>query len=40
MATTTRPVRDAVDAADAATHRRYLRQMLLIRRFEEKAGEA
>jgi pyruvate dehydrogenase E1 component alpha subunit len=30
----------AVDAATQALHRAYLRQMLLIRRFEEKAGEA
>jgi pyruvate dehydrogenase E1 component alpha subunit len=29
-----------VDAATQALHRGYLRQMLLIRRFEEKAGEA
>ena len=40
MATTTRPVRRPVDAETAATHRHYLRQMLLIRHFEEKAGEA
>ena len=40
MATTTKPVRRQVDEDTAATHRRYLRQMLLIRRFEEKAGEA
>lgn len=30
----------APDAATQALHRSYLRQMLLIRRFEEKAGEA
>lgn len=30
----------AVDAATKALHRAYLRQMLLIRRFEEKTGEA
>ena len=30
----------APDAATQALHRSYLRQMMLIRRFEEKAGEA
>ena len=39
--TTTAPGKArAVDAATAEQHRRYLRQMLLSRRFEEKAGEA
>ncbi|MEO8448151.1 MAG: pyruvate dehydrogenase (acetyl-transferring) E1 component subunit alpha [Gemmatimonadota bacterium] len=41
MATTAAPKPPTkVDAATAELHRRYLRQMLLIRRFEEKAGEA
>ena len=44
MATSTKPVRggegESADRAAAAVHRSYLRQMLLIRRFEEKAGEA
>ncbi|HLG06744.1 MAG TPA: pyruvate dehydrogenase (acetyl-transferring) E1 component subunit alpha [Gemmatimonadales bacterium] len=45
MATRAKPARgDAAggepDRADAQRHRDYLRQMLLIRRFEEKAGEA
>jgi pyruvate dehydrogenase E1 component alpha subunit len=38
--TTTPTAGRRVDAATAALHRSYLRQMLLIRRFEEKAGEA
>ncbi len=40
--TTTAPAAKgkAVDAATKALHRSYLRQMLLIRRFEEKTGEA
>ncbi len=40
--TTTAPAgkSKAVDAATKALHRGYLRQMLLIRRFEEKTGEA
>ena len=42
MATTTRPVppRKELDPDTAATWRKYLRQMVLIRHFEEKAGEA
>src|ERR1051325_11173768 len=44
MATSTKPVRggegESADRAAAAVHLGYLRQMLLIRRFEEKAGEA
>lgn len=40
MATTSTPVRDGLDAETAETYRHYLRQMLLIRHFEEKAGEA
>jgi pyruvate dehydrogenase E1 component subunit alpha len=40
MATSTRPERASGDAGTAALHRTYLRQMLLIRHFEEKAGEA
>jgi pyruvate dehydrogenase E1 component alpha subunit len=40
MATTTKPVRTTLDPDTAATYRQYLRQMLLIRHFEEKAGEA
>jgi pyruvate dehydrogenase E1 component alpha subunit len=40
MATTTRPGPRSAAADGAALHRRYLRQMLLIRHFEEKAGEA
>jgi len=34
------PLADAVTPEQAATWKRWLRQMLLIRRFEEKAGEA
>ncbi|MGH7562114.1 MAG: pyruvate dehydrogenase (acetyl-transferring) E1 component subunit alpha [Gemmatimonadales bacterium] len=40
MATSAAPKRQAPSADTAALHRSYLRQMLLIRRFEEKAGEA
>ncbi len=40
MATSTKPERKEFSADAAALHRQYLRQMLLIRRFEEKAGEA
>ncbi|HEV8600767.1 MAG TPA: pyruvate dehydrogenase (acetyl-transferring) E1 component subunit alpha [Gemmatimonadales bacterium] len=40
MATTAKPVRSALDPDTTATYRQYLRQMLLIRHFEEKAGEA
>ncbi len=40
MATTAKPVRNALDPDTAATYHQYLRQMLLIRHFEEKAGEA
>ena len=40
MATTTKPVRGGLDPDTAVTYRQYLRQMLLIRVFEEKAGEA
>ena len=40
MATSTRPVRRELDPDTAATWQKYLRQMLLIRHFEEKAGEA
>jgi pyruvate dehydrogenase E1 component alpha subunit len=40
MATTTRPGARSAAADTAALHRSYLRQMLLIRHFEEKAGEA
>ena len=40
MATSTRPERTSGDAATAELHRHYLRQMLLMRVFEEKAGEA
>jgi pyruvate dehydrogenase E1 component alpha subunit len=40
MATTTTPVRTQLDPDTAATYHQYLRQMLLIRHFEEKAGEA
>ena len=40
MATTARPVRGVLDPDTTATYRPYLRQMLLIRHFEEKAGEA
>jgi len=40
MATSTQPERIASTQDTIALHRRYLRQMLLIRRFEEKAGEA
>ncbi len=38
--TATARSKKAADAATQALHRSYLRQMLLIRRFEEKAGEA
>jgi pyruvate dehydrogenase E1 component alpha subunit len=40
MATTAKPVRSVLDPDTTATYRQYLRQMLLIRHFEEKAGEA
>jgi pyruvate dehydrogenase E1 component alpha subunit len=40
MATSTRPERTSGNADTAELHRHYLRQMLLIRHFEEKAGEA
>jgi pyruvate dehydrogenase E1 component alpha subunit len=40
MAASTKPARKAPSADTAALHRQYLRQMLLIRRFEEKTGEA
>jgi len=40
MATTTKPVRERLDPDAAVAFRQYLRQMLLIRHFEEKAGEA
>src|SRR6476469_8556838 len=40
MATSTKPVRNTLDPDTAATYRQYLRQMMLIRHFEEKAGEA
>ena len=43
MATRTRPAQGEASRTDAdlaALHRDYLRKMLLIRRFEEKAGEA
>ena len=40
MATSTRPERASGDPGTAELHRHYLRQMLLIRHFEEKAGEA
>jgi pyruvate dehydrogenase E1 component alpha subunit len=40
MATTAKPVRSVLDPDTRATYRQYLRQMLLIRHFEEKAGEA
>jgi pyruvate dehydrogenase E1 component alpha subunit len=40
MATSTKPVRNTLDPDAAASYRQYLRQMLLIRHFEEKAGEA
>lgn len=40
MATSTRPERASGDPGTAELHRQYLRQMLLIRHFEEKAGEA
>ena len=40
MASTTKPQRHAIDSATADQYRHYLRQMLQIRRFEEKAGEA
>jgi pyruvate dehydrogenase E1 component alpha subunit len=40
MATSTQPERKASSEDTVVLHRQYLRQMLLIRRFEEKAGEA
>jgi pyruvate dehydrogenase E1 component alpha subunit len=40
MATTTKPMRTQLDPDTAAAYHHYLRQMLLIRHFEEKAGEA
>ncbi len=40
MAASTQPERKALSEDTVALHRQYLRQMLLIRRFEEKAGEA
>jgi pyruvate dehydrogenase E1 component alpha subunit len=40
MATSTKPVRNTLDPDTAASYHQYLRQMLLIRHFEEKAGEA
>ena len=40
MATSTKAVRNTLDPDSAAAYRSYLRQMLLIRHFEEKAGEA
>jgi pyruvate dehydrogenase E1 component alpha subunit len=40
MAASTKPARKPASADTAVLHRQYLRQMLLIRRFEEKAGEA
>ncbi len=40
MATSTRSERKSDNADTAELHRHYLRQMLLIRHFEEKAGEA
>jgi pyruvate dehydrogenase E1 component alpha subunit len=40
MATSTRPERTSGSAEAAELHLRYLRQMLLMRVFEEKAGEA
>ena len=40
MASSTKPARKTTSPDSAALHHRYLRQMLLIRRFEEKAGEA
>src|SRR5678815_2419764 len=40
MAASTKPARKPASPDTAALHRRYLRQMLLIRRFEEKTGEA
>jgi pyruvate dehydrogenase E1 component alpha subunit len=40
MATTTKPVRERLDPDAAVAYQQYLRQMLLIRHFEEKAGEA
>jgi pyruvate dehydrogenase E1 component alpha subunit len=39
-ATTKAQPKPAADSATAEEHKKYLRQMLLIRRFEEKAGEA
>jgi pyruvate dehydrogenase E1 component subunit alpha len=42
MATSAKPIRGGgrLDPDSAASYRQYLRQMLLIRHFEEKAGEA
>jgi pyruvate dehydrogenase E1 component alpha subunit len=40
MAASTKPARKPANPDTAAQHRQYLRQMLLIRRFEEKTGEA
>ncbi|HEV8195299.1 MAG TPA: pyruvate dehydrogenase (acetyl-transferring) E1 component subunit alpha [Gemmatimonadales bacterium] len=40
MAASTKPARKPASPDTAALHRQYLRQMLLIRRFEEKTGEA
>jgi pyruvate dehydrogenase E1 component alpha subunit len=40
MAASTKPAKKAASPDAAAQNRVYLRQMLLIRRFEEKAGEA
>jgi pyruvate dehydrogenase E1 component alpha subunit len=40
MAGTTKPQPAAIEPAQAEEYRHYLRQMLQIRRFEEKAGEA
>ncbi|MBA2626384.1 MAG: hypothetical protein H0U85_00060, partial [Gemmatimonadales bacterium] len=38
--TATKPGRTSVDQATAEQYRQWLRQMLLVRRFEEKTGEA
>jgi pyruvate dehydrogenase E1 component alpha subunit len=40
MASSTKPAKKTASPDAAALHHGYLRQMLLIRRFEEKAGEA
>ena len=40
MATSTKPVRERLDPDRSVAYHQYLRQMLLIRHFEEKAGEA